>query len=1169
MANSSGYEYEVFLSFKGKDTRIGFANFLYTSMIDAGIRIYKDDKELHKGEKFGPELLRAINQSKISIPIFSKGYASSIWCLKELIQMVECQKTRGQKIMPIFYDVAPLEVRHQIGGYGDAFLSHENKKRYDEEIMHEWKAALTTVGELDGWDLQSMANREEGEIAKTITQTIFSELKKAYLVLSDNLVSVDDHMDKIMGEIGAHTSETRIVGIHGMGGVGKTTIAKIIYNELSNKYDNCCFLSNIREKSKLKGIEYFQHQLISVILKRKWTDIRNIDEGIKTIKDRLSNKKVLLLLDDVEEKDHMDALVGKRDWFGEGSKVIITTRRKDVILEVDWRYELTGMDPDQSLQLFSKHAFRRDSPLDEYINQSKRAIQIAGGLPLALEVIGSLLSDKNKKMWDVTLKKLESVPDDKVQSKLKISYEALDKRRQYIFLEIACHFTGYHKDIVVNYWDASQPFSEEALEVLQNMSLIKIGKHKKLWMHDQLRDLGKEIVRQESKMKIEKQRWVWNPKEGLDLLRRHEEKREVEALHLKFDYRHHFIYEDFKSLPNLKFLEVDSLEENFCAEEMVPQHKQPSDVFWKNSDLLPRLQWLSLHYIPPKFKIANFSMENLIILDLSQSKITHDWKGWSHMKVIKNLKVLDLAYCRRLKRTPNFSAHPNLERLILSGCESLIEIDKSICQLKCLVFLDVSDCRQLWRLPDELARDLGSLEYLSLRGCWHFKRLPETIGNLKSLTKLDLSFTDFEGLPDSFVELKNLKVVKMHIIGIGEIDNVFWMMEKLQKIKIICEKERLDYYYEIPDEPLHVEIGDCIYRNKSLRILRLRGVRIHALPRLPESLIELELWDLTVDTFPDLSNLANLKVLSVDFAKKSNGLREEPIPRWIGKLSKLESLHLRFVGWAGWAERAGWPTDRSLPPHPRRLPRLPSSLSSLYLHHCHSLSSMDLSNLRKLSSLYIADSSITEIQGLGCLENLRDLNLLCLGQLAMLPDLSKLNKLRHIELFYCSNLVEIQGELPRFLDDLRISSCPSLQELPDLFNLMGKTVVDIEYSDQVLERAKMDRHKLRLSGFKQMQILPDLSNWKELTILEVENCGNLVEIQGELPQSLRELKIESCESLQKLPDLSSLKGLGKVTIRHSGKLDVEEISRLCSENYIIFVGEDSQALFHDFSWVDV
>ncbi|XP_039166645.1 disease resistance protein RPV1-like [Eucalyptus grandis] len=334
--------------------------------------------------------------------------------------------------------------------------------------------------------------------------------------------------------IGAQTSETRIIGIYGMGGIGKTTIAKIIYNRLSSNFKDCCFLSNIRETSEHKGIECLQNQLISGILKLKRMDINNVDEGIETIKNKLSTKRVLLLLDDVEGQDHMNALIGNHDWFGKGSKIIITTRKKDIlsVSKVDCSDELKCMDPNQSLKLFSKHAFRRDSPLDEYIDQSKRAIGIAGGLPLALEVMGSFLSRKDKKMWDATLKMLESVPHHDVQKKLKISYDALDDRQKHIFLDIACFFIGYNKDIVVHFWDENK-FPEEAMEVLQNMSLIKIEeddrvgndllpfiKRNRVWMHDQLRDLGREIVRQESKMKIEKQSRVWDPKEALDLLRR-------------------------------------------------------------------------------------------------------------------------------------------------------------------------------------------------------------------------------------------------------------------------------------------------------------------------------------------------------------------------------------------------------------------------------------------------------------------------------------------------------------------------------------------------------------------------------------------------------------------------------------------------------------------------
>ncbi|XP_031378511.1 TMV resistance protein N-like [Punica granatum] len=105
-----GYEYEVFLSFRGPDTRKGFTDFLYNALVDAGIRTFLDDEALLKGEQVGPNLLEAIKQSKVSVSIFSRGYASSKWCLKELAQMVECRNSAGQMIIPIFYDVAPNEI---------------------------------------------------------------------------------------------------------------------------------------------------------------------------------------------------------------------------------------------------------------------------------------------------------------------------------------------------------------------------------------------------------------------------------------------------------------------------------------------------------------------------------------------------------------------------------------------------------------------------------------------------------------------------------------------------------------------------------------------------------------------------------------------------------------------------------------------------------------------------------------------------------------------------------------------------------------------------------------------------------------------------------------------------------------------------------------------------
>ncbi|KAM7462354.1 hypothetical protein LguiA_030475 [Lonicera macranthoides] len=148
-------EYDVFLSFRGTDTRNSFTDYLYYDLIDAGVRTFRDDNELRVGEEIGPDLLIAIKQSKISIPIFSKNYASSKWCLREFAQMVDCKANGKQMIYPIFYDVEPNEVQHlESGSYKDAFLKHKKDEKLNEEIVQQWMKALETIGDLKGWELK-------------------------------------------------------------------------------------------------------------------------------------------------------------------------------------------------------------------------------------------------------------------------------------------------------------------------------------------------------------------------------------------------------------------------------------------------------------------------------------------------------------------------------------------------------------------------------------------------------------------------------------------------------------------------------------------------------------------------------------------------------------------------------------------------------------------------------------------------------------------------------------------------------------------------------------------------------------------------------------------------------------------------------------------------------
>ncbi|XP_030444202.2 disease resistance protein Roq1-like [Syzygium oleosum] len=184
--------------------------------------------------------------------------------------------------------------------------------------------------------------------------------------------------------------------------------------------------------------------------------VSNTDEGIKIMESRFKRKKVLILLDDVDLNDQLKALVGKHDWFEMGSRIIITTRIRSVLDEagVKCKYELKEIAEDKSLILFSRHAFMRDSPPCEFESLSHAVVSTTGGLPLALEVIGSFLCGRNPAFWQDALMKLKEVPHTKVQEKLRISYDALNYEEKQIFLDIACFFIGYISDSVSSMWDA-------------------------------------------------------------------------------------------------------------------------------------------------------------------------------------------------------------------------------------------------------------------------------------------------------------------------------------------------------------------------------------------------------------------------------------------------------------------------------------------------------------------------------------------------------------------------------------------------------------------------------------------------------------------------------------------------------------------------------------------
>ncbi|KAK3172206.1 hypothetical protein Dsin_033135 [Dipteronia sinensis] len=154
--DSSGiqWEYEVFLSFRGEDTRHTFTDHLYTALKDRGICTFRDDEGLERGKEISSELLETIERSRFSIIVLSKNYVSSTWCLKELAKILECKDKKKQKVFPVFYKVDPSDIGNQSGDFETAFHKHEEDYKDNPDKVQKWRSALTKVENLSGWHLQ-------------------------------------------------------------------------------------------------------------------------------------------------------------------------------------------------------------------------------------------------------------------------------------------------------------------------------------------------------------------------------------------------------------------------------------------------------------------------------------------------------------------------------------------------------------------------------------------------------------------------------------------------------------------------------------------------------------------------------------------------------------------------------------------------------------------------------------------------------------------------------------------------------------------------------------------------------------------------------------------------------------------------------------------------------
>ncbi|KDO43808.1 hypothetical protein CISIN_1g037173mg [Citrus sinensis] len=592
--------HDVFLSFRGEDTRDNFTSHLHYVLSLKGIKTFVDD-QLIRGDNISRSLLDTIEASSISIIIFSERYASSRWCLDELLKILECKHDYGQIVIPVFYRVDPSHVRWKTGTFGDYFS--ELGERYPEK-MQRWGNALTEAANLSGFD--SHVIRPESKLIEAIANGVLKRLDATFQSENKGLVGVAWRIKEIESLLCIRSAGVYVLGIWGIGGIGKTTIAGAVFNKISRCFEGSYFALDVREAEETGRIKDLQKELLSKLLNDG--NARNVESQLN----RLARKKVLLVFDDVNHPGQIESLIGCLDELASGSRVIITTRDKQVLENcwVNQIYRMKELVDVDAHKLFCQCAFRGGHLDASYTEVTRKAIKYAHGVPLALQVLGRHLCGRSKEVWESAMRKLEIIPHVDILKVLKISYDSLDDSQKNVFLDIACLLEGEHRDEVTSFFDASGFQAKIELSVLEDKSLITCLNNQ-IRMHDLLRDMGREIVRNESIDLPGKRSRLWYHKDIDEVLKKNTGTEAIKGISLDMNKVNRKIHMDsfaFSKMPKLRFLKFYGFE-NKCM------------VSHLDGVLFAELRHLEWQQYP--LKTLNIHAENLVSLKCLSAKLNN------------------------------------------------------------------------------------------------------------------------------------------------------------------------------------------------------------------------------------------------------------------------------------------------------------------------------------------------------------------------------------------------------------------------------------------------------------------------------------------------------------------------------------------------------------------
>ncbi|KAH9287853.1 hypothetical protein KI387_031970, partial [Taxus chinensis] len=852
---------------------------------------------------------------------------------------------------------------------------------------------------------------EECSKLKSIVNDVLKVVKDVPLVVAKHPIGLEravEDFEKTMlqpAQLSHHS--VQIVGIWGMGGSGKTTLAKQIYNSKRAFVDRASFLFDVRDAASKNVLHIKQGKLLED-LGVKDVAFDNMEEGKGILARRLRSVRVLIILDDVDHLDQLDALLPTTDSFGSGSLIVVTSRELRILQcwGISFIYKMKTLGLTHAKQLFCWHAFLQPSPPDTFEELVKKFLAVCNGLPLSLKVFGGQLYRKyDKDYWECELNKISRVLHKDVKETLKISYDALDPEEKEVFLDAACFFIGENINLAIEVWNGSGWTGLHSWEMLLNKCLVELDEMNRIRMHDHLRDLGREIGSQQSPHRF------WRPEQVTDF-HNQVEKRSIRGIMVTTAGSTREFVDGLCGLA-ASCLGLKILVTGDCSNQVIDK-------------LVSReLVWLRCELTGQRNLPSQLSLKKLWVLELHNKSfgikngLKELWEADSDVSIVLlscSQSIFQIMYnCRMffviLIENLMIQAPVQLRELVLSQYYEFQTLPNSIGSLRNLKKLVIA-IASLKSLPDEFCL-LLSLESLQICGCRHLSSLPSRFGDLTNLRHLHLSdCSSLRRLPVSFKQLT--LVQHLDFSGCFELTFNLDIFENMAKLEYL----NLSEFLKLEELPNHVT------NQVSLRELYLANAMLRELPADMGQLTKLRVLHVRSELLTCLpASIGNLSSL-ITLAIRCRGL--ESLPKSIRQLINLQTLYIM-----------GCPIEeldfgqgslcnlKEMWLHNTRVSKI--SISEDCCPSFETLNIRDNDNLTEIEALPRTVNNITlqncemmkNIRGIAGLVNLQKLTIISCPELKEVPSFKELASLREFEARGCYKVVKFDG----------LEHCISLEQL--------------------------------------------------------------------------------------------------------------------------------------------